>query len=446
MKIKPLAIAVSAALPVAALAATVAEPTGNHVSTEYLTVNRAVTGLTGSVALGAQYAVGDVITLSFSAPPKASAAATTAYTWPTTLDIVVGTAGAGGDDGVIALFDTEDTSVSYRVTTAPTADTSGAVTDFGTVTLPSDIVFRSADFGTTDVTYSSSSSTAQGVTFDRGSAKKYVDVTGSQFAATVTGLTQVIDVESARKRFVDGASTATDHDIVVTIASNAGVPDLALTAGTASVTLTGDFSWVDSNTATNATGIQAGNVELGGVAVAAAGLGATSITVSNVPAAGGTINLDNSLAQVIPTQSLQATVTSTFTESTAVTSSATATGAYTLNGSSVTVYAVPTSSSVSNFIWLTNTGSSRGDVSITVYDGADTHELGVVGSSAGGTQFDVTAALNDALAAEGITLSGGRVHMDIVTTAPAADIAVSAAYRVGDDRVNLLTSIETDQD
>jgi len=436
MKIKPLAVAVGAALPIAAFAATITAPTNPKVSTEYLAVNGAVAPNAGSVALGAQYALGDVLTFTFSHPPKAGIG-TAAFTFPTTLNVAV--TGTAGVAGTLAKFDQGDNSVSYRITTAPTAN--GA--NFGVVTLPSGINFRAADIGTTDVTLSTSASTAQGLAFDAGAAKKYVDVTGSQFAATISGLTQVIDVETARKRFAVGTTTATSHTISVTPSSTVGSPDFSVAAGTIGITLDGDFSWVDSNTATNATGIQTANIDGTGVTVSTAG--ATRITLA-LPATGGTISLANSLGLVIPTQTLSAAATLTTTASTAVTASATASGAYTLNGSSVTVYAVPTSSSVSNFIWLTNTGSSRGDVSITVYDGAETYDLGVVGSSAGGTQFDVTAALNDALAAEGVTLSGGRVHMDIVTTAPAADIAVSAAYRVGDDRVNLLTSIETDQD
>jgi hypothetical protein len=435
MKMKPLAVAVGAALPIAAFAATITAPTNPKVSTEYLAVNGAVAPNAGSVALGAQYALGDVLTFTFSHPPKAGTA-TNAFSFPTTLTVAVTGTGVAG---TVAKFDQGDNSVSYRVTTAPTAH--GA--DFGTITLPSGINFRAADIGTTDVTLSTSASTAQGLAFDAGAAKKYVDVTGSQFAATISGLTQVIDVESARKKFAVGTTTATSHTISVTPSSSVGSPNFFVAAGTIGITLDGDFSWLDSNTATNATGIQTANIDGTGVTVSTAG--ATRITLA-LPATGGTISLANSLGLVIPTQTLSAAATLTTTASTTVTASATASGAYTLNGSSVTVYAVPTSSSVSNFIWLTNTGSSRGDVSITVYDGSETYDLGVVGSSAGGTQFDVTAALNDALAAEGVTLSGGRVHMDIVTTAPAADIAVSAAYRVGDDRVNLLTSIETDQD
>lgn len=459
MKMKPMAVAVAAALPVTALAATLNEPSGNHVSAEYLALNKALTGLAPTIDLGAQYAVDDVLTVTFSSAPKAATSgvnATRAYSFPNTLAIVVGDEG-GLDDGVASFFSATDTTVSYRVTEAPDADSSGDETDFGTVTIgafgegETGMVF----FPSADVTFSSVAETASGKAFDAGktaagaSAQKLYDIVGSQFAATIGGLSQTVDVESARKKFATSGGAATSHTVTVAVAFNVGSPDAAyaLTGDDVDMVLTGDFSWVDSSTATTATGVTAGNVDLDDTDLVAAAVGATKITVSGIPAdANGTdagvVTLANSLKLVIPTQTLTATLTANYDESTKVTSSATASGAYTLNGSTVTVFAVPTSERVDNLIWLSNTGTSDGEVSITVYDKGKTHELGVVGTSKGGTEFDVTAALEAGLAAKGVTLSGGRVHMDIVTTAPAKDIAVSAVYRVGDDRVNLVTSLE----
>jgi hypothetical protein len=434
MKLKPLAVAVAAALPVAALAATLTAPATNQVSTEFLATQSAVNPGASSIALGSQYAVGDIITLSFGAAPLANGS-TTAYVWPNTLDVVVNATEASNGAGVVSLFDTGDTSVSYRVTTAP------AIAG-GTIAIPGDIdIATSAISG--DITLSSSSQTGTGTAFDAGAAVKYVDVNGSQFAYTIGGLTQIVDVESDRAAFTDGASaTKASHAINIAVDSNVGTSDDRETAGAITVTLNGDFSWLDANTATSATGIELTNI--GGTNVTAAAAGATQITVS-MAAAGGTIVLTNSLGLVIPTQTLSLSLSQALSVTTA-TASAAASGTYTNNGSTVTVYAMPTSSAVSNFIWLTNNGSSDGEVSLTVYDAGTTVDLGAVGTSAAGTNFDVTAALAAALEAQGVTLSGGRVHMDIVTKVPAADVAVSAAYRVGDDRVNLLTSLETDHD
>jgi len=389
---------------------------------------------TATVALGAQYAVGDIITFTYSGSAKTNTS-TTAFTFPTTLAIDNGT----NTDGALALFDSGDTSVSYRVTTAPAGAT------FGEIDLPAPF-FRTADIGAADVTVSTSSSTSQGQAFDAARLPgKLIDQTGTQFAYTVTGLSQVVDVESARRAFVAGTSTAASHAIVVTqvtdatSAGNTVAPTNVVTPGTIALTLTGDFTWLDSSTAT---GIQTTNIT--GTVL---GASATQV-VLQLNAGGGTVVLGNApTTGSIPTQSLAAALSATYSgNSTFGLSSASATGAYTLNGSSVTVYAVPTSAAVSNFIWLTNSGATDGEVSIVVNDGGDEIDLGVVGTSRGGEEFDVTAAMNAALDAAGETLSGGRVHLDIITKVPAADVAVSAAYRVADDRVNLLTSLETDND
>jgi hypothetical protein len=440
MKLRPIAVAIGTAMPIAALAATVVVPTANDVSTEYLATQTAVTPGAVVVQLGSQYAQGDIIAFNYSVEPR-SASATNAYTFPNTVAIGVGTNTDGTNTqtsngaGVVSLFDRGDKSVSYRVTTAPAA--AG-----GAISLGSDARFFSAEIAGTDVTVSTSSETGTGTAFDAGTAKTLIDVVGSELGYTIAGLTQTIDVESDRKKFNIGGTTQSAHNIIVNAsAGNAGA-DFKETVGTMSLTLVGDFSWLDSDTATNATGVQSGNVT--GTAVTVSSVSASQIVVS-LSATGGTISLTNSLGLVIPTQSLTASLSQVFSN-TLASGSATAAGAYTLNGSTVSVYAVPTSPAVSNFIWLTNNGSSSGEVTIIVHDGGTTTDLGVVGTVAAESEFDVTSAMNAALAAAGLELSGGRVHLDIVTKVPAADVAVSAAYRVGDDRVNLLTSLETDND
>lgn len=469
MKMKPIAVAVAAALPVASMAATLVGPaaTANKVSAEFVTLNKFVSGLGPQVDLGAAYTGGDIITVEFNQAPKVSsgtgAAATRAYSWPLALDIVDST---GADIGDLSLIGSTDTSVSYRVATITQ---NLATPELGEVILPTDMRF----FPTADVTFSARSETSTGTAIDAAttaagaSSATLYDLVGSQFAATVGGLSQTVNVEAARKAF-DKASATTTHQITVAVAYDVGSPAAAYAVEADDVTLVldGDFSWVDSNTATTATGVQggAGSVELDGATTGVAvGVDGTRITITGIASTvdgiaaasggnGGVIELTNTTSQVIPLQTITATVTGNYTDAnvatgggtatTNVTSSATASGSYVLNGSTVTVFAVPTSAAASNFIWLSNTGTTTGDVEITVYDNGTEYELGVVGSSAGGTEFDVTAALNAALEAQGITLSGGRVHMDIVTKAPGRDIAVSAAYRVGDDRVNLVTSLE----
>lgn len=445
MKMRPLAVAIAAVLPAAGAVAGTVTGTLVPVSSEYLAIVGEVQAANDlTVNLDQQYAVGDEITFTFSVPPKASGS-TNAFTFPATIAMADETSGAATDQGAVSRLAVTDTSVTYRVTSIPT-------NIGGEITIATQPFFRTTDMGTGDVTLSTLSKVGGGgtTTFDASTAVKIVDQTGTQFAYTVTGLTQTIDVESDRLAFDNGTSaTSASHDIVVTQVTNATsagnttAPTTVVTAGTMAVTLTGDFAWLDADATT--TGIQTTNFSfVGGGSVTSA---TADTIVLNLPAGGDTITIGNasSVNGAIPAQSLNSAISASYaTGGTAGTSTASATGAYTLNGSSVTVFAVPTSAAASNFIWLTNTGSDDGAVSIVVHDNGTDIDLGVVGTSEGGAEFDVTAAMNAALEAAGETLSGGRVHIDIVTQVPAADVAISAAYRVGDDRVNLLSTLDTD--
>jgi hypothetical protein len=445
MKLKPLAVAIGVALPVSALASTLTDSPVT-ASNEYLVAEAGIQGGAVTYALGASPALNDVFTFTYSAPARAGTSGTGITSFANTLTIDQ-TGGTNGTDGTLSLFDSSDTSVSYRVTALPAGGDVSAG-DY-TVAVPQPI-FQQSDIGTSDVTVTASAATAAGTNYDslRGGAATMVDQTGSQFAFAVTGLSEIVDVESLLKEFAIGANTASTAAFTVvqsTAVSNNGTAATNLASGaTIAVTLTGDFAWLDSDT--SATGIQTGAVSFGSAGSGPAVVTANSMTLTLVTG-GDSVTFANVAEADIPTQTLSMSLSGAILGNAATSAhTGTATGAYTLNGSTVTVYAIPTSAAASNFIWLTNSGTSDGGVSLTVHDAGTDIALGNVGTSEAGSEFDVSAALNDALEAQGVTLSGGRVHMDIVTNVPAADVAVSAAYRVGDDRVNLVTSLETDND
>jgi hypothetical protein len=462
MKLKPLALAMGVAAPIAGFAATITVDTAaDQFSGEYLTAFKGAEAARATIALGAQYAQGDVLTIQYSAAPRATQTATTAFEWPSQLTIAVATIAsdlgntgtnstvtAAGTNGALALFDSGDTSVSYRVTTAPSSSAIEGTANFGSVTVPDSVFFLASEIGASDVSISSSSATAQGLAFDAGAAKKVIDQTPGQFSYTVGGLSQTIDVESDRKKFLVGTTTATSIDISFTVNTNALGTNAESTAtpGSVAVTLTGDFSWVDSSS--TATGIQTSGISLSSGTLGGVSASSIGITLAASDTA-ETLALSNALGVIIPSFDISSSLVGYYNNggTTGVgTNAQTNTGAFSLNGSTVTVYAVPTSSVVSNFIWLTNSGSTSGEVSIQIKDAGETIDLGVVGTSAAASEFDITAAMNAALSAQGKTLSGRRVHIDIITKVPSGDVAVSAAYKSGDDRVNLLTSLETDND
>lgn len=451
MKIKPLAVAIAGASPVLAIAAGVNVGTAVKASNEYIQLFGGATGAVATVELQAQYDIGDTITFTYNANPVAAKGATTAYAWPTSLAInPVTTLNTDSTQGVLGKIDSGSNFVKYRVTTKPEGDASlviGADNIHATVDLPADIDFNLTT-ASGDVTVTPSSLTSGNVAFDTysGSAgdNTVVDLYGSQYKYAVSGLTNTIDVNTGRKAFAITGGTASTFAFSVAGSTAVGSPTLLVDSGTMAITLTGsDFSWLDSNTATNATGIQLGNITVpaDGSTVAA---GVTSISLK-LAAEGGSVTLGAGTGGIIAEQTLSLAGTGNYSgNSKSATNTFSGTGALKLNGSSITVYAVPTSAAVSNFIWLTNTGTVAGDVEITVVDAGTATDLGVVGTAAANSEFDVTKAFNDAVAAQGVTLSGGRVHLEITTKAPASAVAVSAAYRVGDDRVNLITSAETD--
>jgi hypothetical protein len=280
---------------------------------------------------------------------------------------------------------------------------------------------------------------------------------GSQMATgTITG-NAVIDVNQARQQFLAGGVNSDTTTLTLTFdpdAIAAGATKIAgsvaATTGTAAITITGqDFSWLDSDATT--TGIQAANVTgLTGVTITPTTItgAATYTSVGGVPAS-ITVTLDNDEDATIPVQSgITASADVFYTRETGGNGSTSlalgGAAVWTLNGSSIDIYAVPQSASVSNFMWLTNTGTGSVGVDATIFDGAQTCEMTSIGTSVAGTEFDLTAAIDAAKAVQCPTYvpSGNRVRINVSANAPAASLRVSAAYRVGTDRVNLLTSSE----
>jgi hypothetical protein len=277
---------------------------------------------------------------------------------------------------------------------------------------------------------------------------------GSQMAGgTITG-NAVIDVNQARQQFLASGVNSDTTSLVLTFDKDtvaAGATKIAgsvaATTGTVAITITGqDFSWLDSDATT--TGIQAGNVT---------GLSSVTITPTTISGAfttttaeSVTVTLDNDEDATIPVQSgITASADIYYDRETGgkgfTTVPLSGAAVFTLNGSSIDVYAVPNSSSASVFMWLTNTGTGSVGIDATLFDGSQTCEMTNIGTSVAGTEFDLSAAIDAAIPVQCPTYvaSGNRIRYNVSANAPSASIRISAAYRVGTDRVNLLTSSET---
>jgi hypothetical protein len=463
MNRKPLAVAIALAMGASGASAINIETTGGGDVPNELFSSEFQVGV-GQVELppivvdiDAGLSVGDLITITFNSGITATGV-TTAFNYAGNLPTLV-SEGANTNGAVAFRTAAADgSSVTYRVTSTP--KNTGVDEVGGLLTMPVAGLFSRSGANVTV-----SASVTDGLTGDSLEASTTPDTiltnSGSQFRFAVTNLSETIDVNTGRLRFNTGAATSATHTIGYSIVTNAatipgattGTITHSATLGTTALTITGDFSWLDSSS--TATGIQSTNTALlaaDGGANAAGGVltvntsGALAGVIDATAGAAGVITLGNATTTVIPEQTL--TLTSSLRYTTTGSSGAisgTSTGAYDLNGSSVTVYSVPTNAS--NFIWLTNTGSTDGAaISASIDDAGTVTNLGELGVTADSNdQVDVWPAVLAAAEAAGVELTNpGRVNLTLVTEAPATDVVVSGVYRVGDDRVNLISSLDTD--
>jgi hypothetical protein len=276
----------------------------------------------------------------------------------------------------------------------------------------------------------------------------------SQFSGgTVTG-NKTIDVNKLKKEFTTGTSATIavsfNKDNFPTTAIKDTDESLAATTGTVAITLTGtDWSWLDSDATTAGIQLAAGAVT--GMSSVTATPTAIRGVLASSSVESASIVITNTEEAVIPVQSITAAAEIWYGKETgteaAVTVVPTGTVVWQLNGSSIDVYAVPQSANASVFLWLTNTGTgTTGEaINVTIYDNGETCEMTSIGNTVPGTEFDLSAAISAAQAVQCPTYvpSGNRVRYNVSSNSPATDLRISAAYRVGTDRVNLLTSSET---
>lgn len=303
--------------------------------------------------------------------------------------------------------------------------------------------------GLTGVTVSAEFEDENGVVKETASGA-ILTTRGSQMAGGAITGNATIDVNSLKQAFTTGdAATITiafDKDNFAAGATKI-TESTAATNGTVAITITGqDWSWLDSDATT--AGIQPGTNVTGLNSVTV-----TSTTISGVMASATAetvaVTLTNGDEATIPVQSAITASAEIFygkETGTGGSTSVNATGSavWSLNGSSIDVYAVPNSASASVFMWLTNTGTGSVSLDASLFDGSQTCEMTDIGTSVAGTEFDLTAAISAAVTAQCPTYvaSGNRVRYNVSANAPANTIRISAAYRVGTDRVNLVTSSE----
>lgn len=426
------------------------------------------------VKLGAEYQVGDTITLAFNANLAADLTPTAAQQ---DVNVTVPTAptyaatATGSEDISLGLLSVNDNTVTFRVT-ARNASTAGAYILFAGLEVD-DAAAEAVDG--IEVTYSASTST--GITIDANAANTVEGILllKDELTSSVdTKADQEVNVTGGRVAFVGALTTdaATRQDaIIVKTTRTAGLSNSAVIDKVV-VKVEGDFSWIldTDDTTTDVIEPVSGVVTITDPTFTAGTAGAevvstvvtpTSITYTqtftgegSIAAGSYTITLDPSAntitgvtAPVLSAGEYTASSTITYSpvDGTAAgtdTVSGLDAGEWTLNGDTAVVYAYPVSSAVEGFIWVTNNGSLAGDISVTAVADGEVIDLGTVGTAAANSATRIGPAIDAALADKDIT--SGRVQLNITTNAPSTKLFVSASYKVTADADRLTLDVKND--
>jgi hypothetical protein len=383
----------------------------------------------------AAYAVGDKVTFTFT-----TGSLDTTNAFPSQIavaaDATVGSEKAGM---ALGLLNETATSVTYRVTSLTQPGVFTDKTTLGqTITLGA-VKLKATAVAAGDTTVTVDSQTSAGDTLDSSSdtgksrTGKMTQVKtqyGAIKVASTAMLDGTIDVAAGRKALL----TANDAmSFTVSNPVTTGWLNLVTTTGTV-VVMDGDLAgFANTNVATGLTSTVKYDDSKKQTTITYAGTEVTTDTITITPPTG-------TKAVILTAQDFKVTGTYTYgTASTAALGSAAA-GTWNLNGAVVNVPYMPYGPNISQIIYVTNTGSLDGDVSVTAFDEAGTtYDLGVVTSAKAGTVTKLASVINTALEAQGF--KSGKLSMTITVNAQDKDITVQAAYNVGGaDRGSVMTS------
>jgi len=272
-------------------------------------------------------------------------------------------------------------------------------------------------------------SSVAGVTIDSASATvaRYID----EYVGVVAkgaGFDGVIDVSTARKKFTQGATTDSVTVTVVDQTVDHGDTSASLGKDDVTVTLKGDFSFLDANgdgaisaaDGNSLTGTKAKDLQ-STVQTGAAG-GAYTFTV----AVSGKVT--------IPAQSYTADVevdyTNSLNKAATDTTSGINAGKWTLNGDKDDIAFMPFGSQYANSITVTNMSSLAGEITVTLTDGGKSvsAEVGVAAAKSVTQIGKEVAAL---AAANGMT----QANVNVVVNATGTTVVGVYYSKADGDRV-----------
>lgn len=419
------------------------------------------------VVLGAEYAINDTITFTYSV----------AFSTETPVNPpsqIICDAEAASDTITFGLLSTTTTSLTYRALSTTDQGGDGVVTTglkcLSPIVELNDTALAAAGSATMSFSAATSAGTAIDAVAAAGNAKS-VATAVAQFATTTsTSFDAVVDVNEDRKKFTGAAVTdslvftpavtaAVDGE---TLTRNANAAHTTAAAGAVAVsatiraitaTVTGDFSFLDTDADTAGTQLGTNTVTATDSTVTF-GANSSSIiaTDDNTGVQATTVAITkNVAATAFPVQAYTGNVVIDY-DLVATTKSVTMPitgGSWTLNGATLTAFSVPFSPTVERFLWISNSGASAGEITASVlHDGTRYPTTGsyALGSAAAKANTRITQLLDDALAADGASITSGRADVTVTVNAAASGITMNAGYKVGDDRMHLETTDSLDGD
>lgn len=438
-----LAVTAGALISPALMAADVETPSlSAFVSDEYLSTSPSDEALSHPVVgfiIGAEYAVGDIIDLTFTGDALDDS----------TLPTSIVSTGAGLAEVTVGLLSSSAGAATYRVTeidVVPGNSTIGAAFDL--CATPCDFNAQAVD-ANNGVVMAFSAQTGTSLPLDTsGGADRSTAlfVTGSQFAASVpTAFDGIVDVNDNRESFTTGTMDSATFNVDPFAQTCAGLPDdpceanfLEATPLDQDVMITADFGWVaDSIPGTPELDPAAGVFNLPNCTDMTEMFSATYIMAT---CAFGDSDIDIDVAPngaaVLPAGSFVSTHVINYEGSGSTASSITVTnialGAWTLNGFQAKVAYMPFQTGIGQVIYIANRSDQDGAITVDWIDqngNSGSFDIGLV--NAGSTRA-IGPAIQAGLPAA--QQEGGRLALTITANVPACEAQLNAQYNVNGDR------------
>jgi hypothetical protein len=418
-----------------AIAGTVAVTMQTHSIEGLTNVTSTQTSNSISYNLGSAYIKDDSITFTFVDDVMSN----TTFPSQISVDPVDSATAADAIAGmVIGIVNSNTTSVVYRVTSIIQPDDTPG--DGGTeysdrTTIGANVVLGSVNYlvanaiAGINVTVSSETSSG-GVIDNSGTLTAAIAEAKSQFgtADISSSLDAVIDVAAERKAFTPTGTDA--FSFTITNPNTSGWLNLATLSSTDGIvfTLTGQNGKM--------TGLKSTDFATSNDATLAFTEDTPALTINyGTEFESGQVTFTPPGDIVLSAQSFTGSVTYNYTSAggtvgSSIAVSNLAAGAWSLNGTTVVIPYMPYSDNASQILYITNTGTTTGDILVTAQGtSGNSYDLGVIAVLPAGNLVKLATLIRTGLASHGFT--SGKLTLTVTAQVPKTDVIVFASYNVG---------------